>query len=199
MTRTLTAAVVAVLLMLLTACGGGSDSESSSDPSASASSSAVTSATSEDDATAAKAIADSFMDAQKSGGSTAQLLRLKRKDADCVGSGMVDEVGTAQLQEYGLLTKDMKVGANISSLKMSKTDAEATSQVLFTCTDVEKMMRDAVAGSGAIPQRVQGCVNRALDEEALRPMFTKIFQGRSAEAQRELTAPLLRCAKQAQR
>lgn len=193
MTKTLTAAALAVLLMLLTACGGGSDSESSSDTS---SSSATTSA-SGDEATAARSISDGLMSAQKSGDSSSQLLSVKREDADCIGSGLVDEVGTAQLQKYGMLTEDMKAGTNMSSLKMSKADAESMTGVVFSCTDVEAMIRTAISRTGTIPKQARGCVNDALNEQALRPVFSKIFQGKQTAAQQELTAPLLACARQA--
>lgn len=195
MTRTLTAAVLAVLLMMLTACGGGSDSEGSSD---SSSSSAAADGSSKDDATAATSISDSLMDAQKTGDSGTQLLTMDRKDADCIGTGLVDKVGTESLQKYGMLTEDMKAGTNLSSLKMSEADATSTTDVVFTCTDVEAMMRGAMGKSGNIPKQLQGCVNKVLTEENLRPMFAKIFAGQQAAAQKELTAPLLACAKKAQ-
>jgi hypothetical protein len=196
MTRTLTAAVFAVLLMMLTACGGGSDSEGSSD--SSSSSAATADGSSKDDATAATSISDSLMDAQKTGDSGTQLLSMDRKDADCIGTGLVDKVGTDSLQKYGMLTEDMKAGTNLSSLKMSQADATSTTDVVFTCTDVEAMMRSAMGKSGNIPKQLQGCVNKVLTEENLRPMFAKIFSGQQAAAQKELTAPLLACAKQAQ-
>lgn len=198
MTKTLTAAIFAVLLMLLTACGG-SDSGSSSSSDSSSSSSATTSAAADkDEATAAKSIADSMMAAQSSGSSTSQLLSMDRKDADCIGTGMVDKVGTEQLQTYGMLTEDMKIGTEMSSLKMSPTDAEATTEVIFSCTDVQTMIQKAINKTGNIPKQVQGCVNKALTAERLRPMFTKIFQGKQAAATKDLTAPLLACAKKAQ-
>ena len=200
MTKTLTAAVLAVLMLLLTACGGGSDSDSSSSSSsssASTSSSAATTA-SNDDAKAAKSISDSMVQATKSGSSSSQLLSLNRKDADCIGTGMVDKVGTTQLQKYGMLTEDMEAGTAMAGLKMSKADAEATTDVVFGCTDVETMISKAINQTGTVPKKVQRCVDKTLTEERLRPMFTKIFQGQQAAAQQELTTPLLACAKRAQ-
>jgi hypothetical protein len=97
-----------------------------------------------------------------------------------------------------MLTEDMKAGTDLSGLKMSKTDAESTTNVVFTCTDVEAMMRSAMGKSGNIPRQLQSCVNKVLTEGNLRPMFAKIFEGKQAAAQKELTAPLLACAKKAQ-
>jgi hypothetical protein len=200
MTKTLTVAVLAALLMLLTACGGGSDSEGSNGSDSSSSPSAAAStATGKDDAEAAKAIADSMMAAQASGAGGAQLLSMNRKDADCIGAGMVEEVGTKRLQKYGMLTEDLTAGTDLASLKMSKPDAEATTDVVFSCTDVETMIQKAINKTGNIPRQVQGCVTRTLTAERLRPMFSKIFQGQQAAATKDLTAPLMACAKKAQR
>ena len=194
MIKTLTAAVLVVLLFALGACGGSGDSDSDS----SAPKSSASATPDGDEATAAKSISDSLMAAQKSGDSTSQLLSMKREDADCIGEGMVDKVGTDQLQKYGMLTKDMKAGTNLSSLKMSKADAASTTDVVFGCTDVEAMMKNAMGKSGTIPKQMRGCVDKVLTEENLRPMFGKIFEGKQAAAQKELTAPLIACAKKAQ-
>ena len=199
MTKTLTAAVFAVLLLLLTACGGsGSDSEGSKASKSSSASPSATASASDDEATAAASISDSLVQATASGSDASQMLTLNRKDADCIGKDMVDELGTDKLQKYGMLTEDMKVGTGLSSLKMSKPDAEATTDVVFSCTDVESMMRTAIGKSGSIPKQLRGCVNNVLTEDNLRPMFGKVFQGKQAAAQKELTAPLLACAQKAQ-
>jgi hypothetical protein len=191
MIKTLTAAVFVVLLLALSACGGGDSESGGSAPETSASAD-------RDEATAVKSISDSLMSAQKSGDSTTQLLSMKRKDADCIGEGMVDKVGTEQLQKYGMLTEDMKAGTSLSSLKMSKADADSTTDVVFSCTDVEAMMKSAMGRAGTIPKQLQPCIDKVLTEENIRPMFSKIFEGKQAAAQKELATPLLACARKAQ-
>ena len=46
-------------------------------------------------------------------------MQVKQKDADCIGNGLVDKVGTEQLQKYGLLTKDLKLNKDVTTVKMS--------------------------------------------------------------------------------
>ena len=88
MKKTLVAAGAVVLALGLSSCGGGSN---------------------DDDAAASKALSDSIMKSQKSGNDAASsLLTLKQKEADCIGDGLVDKIGTDQLQKYKLLTKDNK-------------------------------------------------------------------------------------------
>jgi hypothetical protein len=172
MHRALPAAALAALVLSVGGCagsvGGGSD-----------------------DAKASEAIADSIM---KSGDGSTKLLSMKRKDADCIGNGLVDEVGTAKLQKYGLLTEDNTSKGAINDVSMSAADAEATTNVLFGCTDVEAMMNAAVSESGSLPKKVKACVARTLTEKTLRPVFDQMFQGKQDEASKALTGPITRCA-----
>jgi hypothetical protein len=171
MKKTLAALVTAVLALGLTSCG------------------------SNDDAEATKALSDSIMKSQDSSNAS-QFFDMKRKDADCIGEGMVDKIGTDQLREYGMLTKDNKAGKDVTAVKMSGDDAKSATDVLFECTDVPGMMQKAVAGSGQVPKEMQACVNKALNEENLRSMFTKVFSGKEKEAQQELIQPMMKCSGQ---
>jgi hypothetical protein len=170
MSKLLSAAVVTVLACTVSACGSG------------------------DDETASKNISASILKTQKSSTGAAQLLRLEKKDADCIGDGLVEEIGTDRLQEYGVLAEDMRTEKSATEVEMSVADATAATDVLFACSDVATMMRRAVARTGSIPQQMQACVDKALNEDNLRPMFSKVFQGKQAEAQRALTAPVTKCA-----
>jgi hypothetical protein len=167
MHRALPAAVLTALVLALSGCGGG-----------------------DDDAKASKAISDSLM----KNSSSSKLLTMKRKDADCIGKGLVDKVGTEKLQKYGLLTKDNTSKSGINDVKMSATDAKSTTKVLFGCTDVEAMMESAITKSGSINAKVKACVTKALTEDNLRPMFDEIFQGKQDEATKALTGPITKCA-----
>jgi hypothetical protein len=170
-TRVTGAAALAALALTVSACGGSND-----------------------DSKAAKNLSASIMQSQK-GSSTSQFLDLKKKDADCIGKGLVDKVGTDDLKKYGVLDKNLKPSkTGISDVKMSADDAKSTTGVLFGCADVEKMMQGAINKSGQIPKTMQSCVNKALSEDHLRPMFTQLFQGRTDAAQKALTGPMTKCA-----
>lgn len=151
---------------------------------------------SNDDAEASQAISASIMKSQSSSGDSAsQLLSLKKKEADCIGSGLVDKIGTDQLKQYKLLTKDNKAGQDVTTVKMSKGDAESATDVLFGCTDVPGMMKKAMNSSGQVPAQMRACVDKTLNEQALRGMFTNVFQGNEEQAKKDLITPMMRCAK----
>ena len=171
MKKFLAAALLAVLTLSLSGCGNN-------------------------DAEASKAISDQLIKQQKKSGSASQFFSLDRKDADCIGDGFVDKIGTENLQKYGVITKDNKAKDGVNNVKMSAKDAKSATSTLFDCTDVEKMMRAAINKAGNIPSSMQSCVNKVLSEDNLRPLFTGVFQGKSSEAQQQLAEPLQKCATQ---
>jgi hypothetical protein len=170
MKKTPAAALLAVMALLLTGCGGNNDAQ------------------------AAKAISDSIMKEQKSSGQSSQFFSMDKKDADCIGKGLVDKIGTDQLQKYGVLTKDNKTKSDVTNVKMSAGDAKSATDVLFSCTDVEGMMQKALDASGNVPAAMKDCVHKVLNEDNLRSMFQKIFAGQQQEAQKALVQPMMKCA-----
>lgn len=168
-TRGMAAAVLAALTLLLGACGA------------------------QDEDKASTAIADSISQAQKSG-APAQL-DVTAKQADCIGDGWVEEIGTDKLQEYGVLAEDMRAKKLLTEVDtLSSTDAKSATSVLFDCADVPAIMKKLVAGSGNVPKRMQTCINSALTEKNLRPYLEKNFEGKAEEAQKQLAAPMTKCA-----
>ena len=174
MTRATTAAVLAALSLLLVGCGA------------------------QDEDKASTAIADSISKAQKSGG--AAQLDVTAKEADCIGNGWVDTIGTDKLQKYGVLTEDMRAEKLLTEVDtLSATDATSATSVLFDCADIPGIMKKLVAGSNQVPKKMQTCINSALTEKNLRPYLEKNFQGKAEEAQQELAAPMAKCARGAKR
>jgi hypothetical protein len=144
-----------------------------------------------DDAKASKAISDSLMSSSAQKGT--QFLDLKRKEADCIGDGFVDRIGTDQLKTYGLVTKDLKADKLVTGVKMSAADAKSATGVLFDCTDVTSMMKKTVGKSPGTSKAVQTCLNKALNEATLRTVFTSVFQGDQDGATKALTKPMTSC------
>jgi hypothetical protein len=174
MTKTLSAAILTVLALFLSSCGGGASDSA-------------------DDARASQAISDVAMRQDPQG--PARFVKLQRKEADCIGKGLVDKVGTEQLQKYGLLNDDLKpTRKGLTAVKMSPADAKAATDVVFGCTDVTTKAKAAIGKSGIVPKRLGSCVDRTLTERTLRTLFTKLFEGRQQDATRALMAPLTRCA-----
>lgn len=196
MKNTFAAAGLAVLLTTLGACSGsGSGTPKSSDSaSSSASASASTSASTSAGSDAAKAISDSIMSSQDAANGSTRFFVMSRADADCTGQGLVDKIGINRLKKYNMVT-DGANGASMATAKMSAADAKAATGVLFDCTDVASMMKKAMNKSGTMPKQMRSCVNNVLTEENLRSMFSKIFEGKQAAAQKQLASPRLSCAK----
>ncbi|HYO40626.1 MAG TPA: hypothetical protein VER39_13325 [Nocardioidaceae bacterium] len=169
MTRGTTAALLAAGTLLLGACGGPDEDK------------------------AATAIAGSISQAQKSGGPTQ--LAVTAEEADCIGKGWVDRIGTDKLQKYGVLTEDLRAEKLLTEVDtLSRPDAKSATTVLFDCADVPAIMKKVVARSGRVPKKMQTCINSALTEKNLRPYLEKNFEGKAEEAQKRLAAPMTKCA-----
>ena len=178
--KTTVAAALTVLLLALAGCG--SDSSGAGDGAS----------LSGDDAAAAEAISTSIQDGQEAAGAEGTFA-MQPKEADCIGTGFVKEIGADQLQEYGFLTDDLESAQDMSDIKLNPDDAEAASGVLFDCTDVDNMMSDAFAAAGTLDKKTQVCLQDALSEDVLREMFTLMFSGESEEAQTLATEPMMQC------
>jgi len=170
MTRTRTAAVLMLLALTVGACGDNGD------------------------AVASSSISAMLLKQQKTS-TNGQLFALTKKNADCIGSGMVDKVGRKKLMTYGLIDKNNKAKGNVGDLKMSATDAKATTGVFFSCADITTMIKKAIdKNASSLPAKAKTCIDSSLDEKTLRTAITYIFQGNQDQFQKSLTAPLTKCA-----
>lgn len=162
-----------LLLVSLSACGdsGGSSGGLSSE-----------------DKEAASAISAAIVEAGTDGGS----FTADPDEADCIAEGMVRDVGTDQLVEYGLLTEDLDATSSLDSVKMSEGDAEATADVLMECVDVPALLDDMM-GAEEIPAEVQACLEEALTEDTIHSMLVLSLSGSEDEIAEEITAPIMEC------
>ena len=153
------------LSLVLTGCGGG------------------------DEKKASEAIAASMME------SNDETFKVEQKQADCVGDGFVDKIGVDKLKEYGILTDDLSAkDAGLSGdLSMEAGDADEAADVVVGCVDATKLMADQMAAGGELTQEQQDCVSDALDDDAMKKMFSLIFQGKEQEAGQDLMEPVLAC------
>ena len=206
MSKVVTTALAAVVALTLAGCGGASGGSGAGGTGAKASSSQggqhtpspsaspdATASRSSEDAKASDAIAHSFMASPGSGGGD-ELLGLDRKDARCIGLGVVDKLGIRKLEEYGVLSKQLNGKGSVDKVRLSPADARTTTAVLFTCADVTGMIWKAVDKGGQVPARVRPCVRKALGEDNLRPVFVSYFEGRKQVAQKSLVRPIMACA-----
>ena len=165
----LTAAVGVALTLMVSACGGA-----------------------DDDAEASRAISASIVKQQRSADGPGALLSLQRKEATCIGDGLVKRIGVDRLRKQGMLTDDNKVKGSVTNARLSEGDARKATSVLFDCADVEAMVEKGLARSGNISKQMLPCVNKVVDDKNLRSMFIDFFQG-DQNAPQALAAPMLRC------
>lgn len=151
------------LSLTLTACGGG------------------------DDEKAAEAISASMMEESD------EEFPVDQEQADCVGDGLVDKIGVDQLQEYGMLTDDLQVNESVGEVTLEEGDADNAAEVIVDCIDAEAMMAEQLGGDDSLTPEQQECVSEALDNDALKRLFSMMFQGREDEATNELMGPLMEC------
>ena len=166
MKRTILAAVLASALVL-TGCGNNEDEQ-------------------------AKTAISKYLVEQQS---DAQVVTLKKKDADCISDGMVEGIGVDQLKKYGFLNEDGTVNKDAKSLKMSKEDSKTMVDSMFDCTDVMATVKDRLASQmGTQSAEVKKCVDDAVTEKAVRAMLEASFAGDQATASKALIEPLTKCA-----
>lgn len=171
MRSVLTAAVAVVLSLAASACAGAST---------------------DDDAEASRAISASIVKQQQSDSGPGALLSLQRKEATCIGDGLVKRIGVERLRKSGMLTDDNRVKGSVTEASLPKADARTATSVLFGCADIEAMVEKGLARSGNISSKMLPCVNKVVDDKSLRAMFIDYFQG-DKNAPQALVRPMMRC------
>lgn len=73
----------------------------------------------------------------------------------CVAKGAVSSLGVAKLQDYGLLTDDLRAGESIQGVQLAPEDADTMAGVFAACIDVEAMMERQIVSGLDLPRREQ--------------------------------------------
>jgi hypothetical protein len=162
MLRTTLRASGLVLLLALGACGSGDDDK------------------------AADAISKSLT------AENDETFEVTEEQADCVGDGFVDDIGTEQLTEYGILTDELEASDKALGTKMEKADAEAAAAVLVDCTDARKLFSDAMLAGQDVPEEAAACIDEALTDNIVEDFFTATFT-QDTDLATEALAPLQEC------
>lgn len=159
-------ALAGALALTLSACGGAGGGE---------------------DTKAAEAISQSMQDASD------DEFKVDQTQGDCVGKGLVDKIGVDKLKDYGLLSADLTVDEDVTDVTMDQADADSAADVFVSCLDAATMMGEELAADEELTAEQQACVADVLDEEALKGMFSLIFQGKEDEATGQIMGPLMSC------
>lgn len=168
MSKVLTAAIGVVAALTLAACGSSDQA-----------------------ATAATASIKSELLQQSASGATA--FKFSDGQAQCAASTIVKNVGTKNLQHYGLLDdKFQGTPKTLDDVTMSKGDATTVVNALIDClgeANFTQALADAVnktiTGNQAQAQR--DCLKSKLTATALRPMLIATLSGDTAAAQKFVT------------
>lgn len=138
-----------------------------------------------DDEAASEAIATSIMD------SNDETFKVSQEQADCIGDGMVEDIGTDQLVDYGLITEDNEAADGIDSVKMSEGDAQAAADVMQDCADIKQIFTDAM-GTG-VPEEAASCIDEKLTDDVLNEFLVAVFQDDQEAGTQGLMSALQEC------
>ena len=128
---------------------------------------------------------------------SAQMVTLKKGEADCIAGDMVDGIGVDQLKKYGFLNEDGTMDKNAKVPEMNQGDATTMVDAMFGCTDVMATMdKQLTTAMGAQPPKVRACVTDALDEKAVRSILQASFEGDREGATKQISASLQQCMMQ---
>jgi hypothetical protein len=138
----------------------------------------------QDEEAASEAISNSIME------SNDETFEVTREEADCVGDGMVEQIGVDKLTEYGIITEDLEANDGIDNVEMSEGDASSAADVMAGCADIKELFTSAM---GELPQEAQQCVEENLSDEVLHDFLTAIFMNDQDQGQQELMGALQEC------
>ena len=146
---TKTIAALCAVLLTLTACGGGEDEAKDN-------------------------IKESLLE---NGGDFAGT-ELTEEEATCLSDGMVDEIGTDQLQELGLLDEDNNVVEDANPDDLNKEDADALAGTIVDCVDVQELMAEQMGPMmEQMDEKQQECITEAFDDDTIVALISSSFQG----------------------
>lgn len=176
MKRSLLAALCAVLALTSSACGGGGQQNP-----------AV--------ATASTSLESELLQQSASGVSP---FKFSAAQAACTTSGVVNGVGTARLQTYGLLNAENKATAKtLDDTTLSTKDATSVVDAIIGCLGsanftaaLQRAVTKNITGTKTAAQRA--CLEDKLTVALLRPMLIATLTGDHASAV-SFTQALLSC------
>lgn len=128
-------------------------------------------------------------------------LTLTQEQADCMANGMVNGLGVAQLQEYGVIDANgVPVDSGMDDTVMSPEHATTMVDAMFTCVDFVAYMQESMAAemeTGDNPE-IAACIQEALsnlsEEDWKQAMVDSLSGVAEEQAMESLFGPLMACA-----
>lgn len=103
------------------------------------------------------------------------------RQTTCVAEAMVEQIGVQRLQDYDLLTEDLRADESIQGAQLSKEDARGLAQVFTDCMDVERLMERQIIRGLDLPARQQRraarCVRQGVTADEVTRTMALEFQG----------------------
>jgi hypothetical protein len=119
------------------------------------------------------------------------------QQATCVAEGAVTEIGLAELQQYGIVTEDLRVNRSIQGVEMNAADADALASVFVDCVDAEALFEErfltAMPADGA-EEELRTCVQEAVEPGAVQEVLAASFQGRATDAYAKMQKDVSSCS-----
>ena len=123
--------------------------------------------------------------------------RIDSERTSCVAEDMVDRLGVEKLQEYELLTDDLRAGQSIQGITLPPADADTVARVFADCMDVETMMERQIVEGLELPRKEQGRAARCVSERVTPDLVVRTmsleFQGAKNPAFSRLRTDLKSC------
>jgi hypothetical protein len=113
-----------------------------------------------------------------------------RQGADCVGDGMVEEIGIDKLIEYRILTEDLEVSKGLDNVEMSRADAGSAAEVMMDCADVKQIYTSAL---GDLTEDARACVEENLGDQVIHEFLVARFMDELEEGQQAVVTALQEC------
>ena len=115
----------------------------------------------------------------------------------CVAKGAVDELGVATLQDYDLLTEDLRADESIEGVRLTAEDADTMAAVFADCIDVEAMMERQIVAGLDLPRREKRraaeCVRDTVTAQDVTRTMSLQFQGSDNPVFEQLRDDLRSC------
>jgi hypothetical protein len=119
------------------------------------------------------------------------------EQTSCIAHGAVDALGVVKLQEYELLTDDLRAGESIDGVTLAPKDADTMARVFAGCMDVEEMMERQIISGLDLPRRQRReaarCVRDRVTTDQVVSTMALEFQGAENPVFERLRADLQAC------
>ena len=104
-----------------------------------------------------------------------------QEEAACFATGLVEEMGTARLNELGLDVASIESGTDPSDVDLAETDIDAMVTVTTKCVDFRSMVMEEFVTSG-ISEVGISCIRDGLTDDMMSSMARGAFDSAAAES-----------------